>query len=100
MILVTKEEFLAWVESQPDDKIFDFTLNTNDNRCGCPMVQYGRDKGFNFVSVGFSSWFGNNASVAQFQDICFGTFNMTQNKQSMFNYGQLKRSLKEKGLYV
>lgn len=54
---ITKKEFLDWIFEQPDDRVFDLSEIKYDSLCGCPMVQYARDKGVVFSYVGFNFWF-------------------------------------------
>lgn len=54
--MIKNEEFVEWILSQPDDRRVNmYEINYNDPY-GCVMVQYGKDKGIDFDSVGLRNF--------------------------------------------
>ena len=42
---VSKQEFLDFIMAQPPDREYDYDESTDvGTTCGCPMVQYGKEK--------------------------------------------------------
>lgn len=99
MRIVTKEEFLEWIKEQPDDKNFNYdNVKNNTELCGCPMVQFGVDKGVDFYSVGSMSWFPLDSmkDVMRFEpDFSFSSFYFFGDDFNPISaYKQLKQKLK------
>lgn len=77
MITFTKEEFLRWVFSQPDENPVDMkSSSVEDKGCGCLMVQFLKSKEFDKVDSTFFcgcqaifSRANNNDEIAQILDI-------------------------------
>ena len=63
MKIVTKQEFFDWIMSQNDDRSVDMQVNwTDEDSCGCLMVQYGREKFPEYAEFGcgYKEWEDNN----------------------------------------
>lgn len=96
--IVTREEFLQWIMEQPDEKPLDWggTFITDD--CRCPMAEYNYQKHPNVrsrASCYTTFRVGTETPLWKFEQ----GFNFTSfYDESCTNYGQLKDSLKQKGL--
>lgn len=98
MIQITKKDFFDWIFEQSDEKIFDLKETDYTSSCGCPMVQFGKDKGIIFWYVGFSHWIDEKGLLlAESQG--FGAFRLVwrvrerfSNKE-VYTYGELKKAL-------
>lgn len=77
MNTVTKEDFLTWLRSQPDDREVAMDENESKDSCGCVMVQYGIEhdifakdsEGYN--GCGFDCWASSNEDY-QFERTIIG----------------------------
>lgn len=54
--IVTLKEFIEWILRQDDDHPVDMDEIRPSDPCGCLMVQYGKEKGFDFHFVTSSRW--------------------------------------------
>ena len=57
MITVSKQQFQDWIKAQPDDRKVDMAQCYRHEPCGCVMVQFGEDNGFQqFEHCGGTEW--------------------------------------------
>lgn len=47
------QEVINFIKETPDDTPIDFGNSTNDENCGCLIVQFGRSKGLDFSSCNY-----------------------------------------------
>lgn len=111
MKIVTKEEFISWINSRPSDQKFEMVANFGYDPCGCLMVQYAKDTkdfvpkelGDNW-GCGYRQWQEDSEDLKD--DIDFAMF---ENDKSLFDilgfghdeglknintYGELQRILR------
>lgn len=51
-IYFTAKELVEFIESRDEDEMLNFNENEGINRCGCLLVQFGREKGLSKSMVG------------------------------------------------
>lgn len=68
MIIVTKQEFVAWLESLPKDHPFKIVNNLHSDEICCPMMGYARAKNIPAMSV-TDHWYDGSINIlAKFED--------------------------------
>lgn len=97
--IVTREEFLQWIMEQPDEKSLSWDGTHTLSDCKCPMAEYTHQMYPNVpASAAYYGVFltaNRGEHLWKFeQDFDFASFH----DESCTNYGQLKASLKQKGL--
>lgn len=56
-IKVTKQDIVDFIRKQPDDRKVSMNQTKYDDKCGCVMVQYGKEVIKKpFTHVGWASW--------------------------------------------
>lgn len=99
MIHVSKQEFINWIFKQPNYKKIDYDHIINDHNSGCPMVQYGQSKNWEFTHVSAFGWSSRESVMdkdvmARFAD---DNFRFTSFYFKEINtFGQLKLNLQMK----
>lgn len=60
-MIITKKQFIDFINNQPDDKLVNFSENYSEDSCGCPMVQFMRENQFEIdkEGCGFSVFSGD-----------------------------------------
>lgn len=56
MIKVTEKEMIDFIMAQPRDRPLNMYDNYANDKCGCVMVHYGQEKGFDFHGCGCNAW--------------------------------------------
>lgn len=56
MIEVTEKEMIDFIMAQPRDRPLNMYDNYANDKCGCVMVHYGQEKGFDFHGCGCNAW--------------------------------------------
>lgn len=51
---ITKQDFVDYINKQPDNREVNFSENDSSHSCGCLMVHYFKDLGFNNFRCGSS----------------------------------------------
>jgi hypothetical protein len=62
--IVTLKELTEWILQQDDDRPVNMGEIRPSDPCGCVMVQYGKEKGFDFSIVTSFYWHNNNEIIA------------------------------------
>lgn len=62
--IVTLKEFIEWILQQDDDRPVNMSEIRHCDPCGCVMVQYGKEKGFDFSIVTSHYWHNNTEMTA------------------------------------
>lgn len=65
MEVVTEQQIKEWALKKPDERKINFKRNYPEDKCGCLMVQYARDRlsDVEYDSCGFSGWWKYNSGV-------------------------------------
>ena len=100
---IKTEDFLAWIMEQDREKKLNFRQNIdNGTLCGCPMVQYGREKlNLSNISASFDSIFDRKKVEFEVYNlessICqiLGQGCLLDDVIDMENYGQLQDFINE-----
>lgn len=91
---ITSEEFLKWINEQPDDRLVNMMQFHSDSECGCLMVQYARDHGIKFTDVGAETFWNGNQEVARLEDNIFNYFKKPSDVDSFSgSFGKIKEML-------
>lgn len=99
MITVTKQQMIDYCFAQPDDRQVDFEENYARNKCGCVMVQYGKDNGIEFEGCGYRSWEASPCNdAAHFESGVSSTVFQPTYDKSKYTYKKIKRHLREMNL--
>lgn len=94
MIIVTEQDMVDFINTQPDDRKVDFDENKEWSTCGCLMVHYGKSKGLHFVSCSINGWLNNKENmVAKFENSLYYSHFIPHRKCT---YGEIKTYLNEK----
>jgi hypothetical protein len=57
------QEFVDWIFEQPDLKYTDFNSFNKNDFCGCPMVQFGNEKGIDFFRCSSTGWVSDHRII-------------------------------------
>ena len=96
MIIVTREEFIQWIKEQPDDRLVDMGEFTSAYKCGCVMVQYGREKipQYDNFYCGSSYWWNGGNDIAVFDGFSiWDIIRLNSSEDYSTDYGTLKKCL-------
>lgn len=97
LTVVTKQDMVDFINSQPDDKEVNFLENTYSDQCGCVMVHYAKSKGIDFDECGMQGWYNNRTEtmVAAFEaDVMHKDFEPDPKHRSRYTYKELKELVK------
>lgn len=102
MITVIKEEFFAFIKSQPDDRKLEYKQFSHLDDCGCPMIHYSREVlNRNDLNASGCTWYKGNVDYATFEKdfslssfTVFDTWDLIESNEN--SYGTLKSLLSQK----
>lgn len=99
MTIVTKQEFIDFIRTQPEEKRINFWDDCSNSECGCPMVHFGLAKKWEFMAVSCEAWFSQDVEdIAKFEEeFDFSQFCPGHPAPAEMSYGELKRHLRIKG---
>lgn len=98
-IQVTKQQMIDYIFSQPDDRRVNFRENWANQDCGCVMVHYGKDNGFEFVGCGTMNWENWKGKAEAEIDVPYGFFqpDAWKSGRDEFTYREIKGYLLSQG---
>lgn len=101
MKIVETKDILEFVMAQPDDRPVDMGNNVANAKCGCVMIDYGREVlGFEEFACGYSAWEkvdSDNRHIAKIkgEQSIFDLLNISAHR-SVKTYGEIKQKINEK----
>jgi hypothetical protein len=93
MKIITTEEMLDFIFSQPPEKVVDWMENESSEPCGCLMVQFGRDNQLEFDSCSYRNWNSIDLStkIARFEpDVHYFDFRPRDFSKRISTYAEIQ----------